>query len=86
MDVSTKYKSGILLLHHFLGHIFLRKVKYADIPFLLIYTNNFSTKDCFPPFTALVEFVIATTNLINGNTFLKSLMEPLGPDLPPPRQ
>lgn len=35
---------------------------------------------------SLVEFVIATTNLINGNTFLKSLMEPLGPDLPSPRQ
>ncbi|XP_067014776.2 vacuolar protein sorting-associated protein 33A [Anabrus simplex] len=27
-----------------------------------------------------VEFIIATTKLINGNTFIKSLMEPLGPN------
>lgn len=70
----------------FLCYIFLRKVAYAHVLFLLICANNFSTKDFFSPFAASVEFVIVTTNLINGNTFLKSLMEPLGPDLPPPRQ
>jgi hypothetical protein len=61
-------------------------VTYEHVPFLLICAYNFSTKDFFSPLAALVEFVIATTNLINGNTFLKSLMEPLGPDLALPRQ
>ncbi|XP_049767289.1 vacuolar protein sorting-associated protein 33A [Schistocerca serialis cubense] len=31
---------------------------------------------------SMVEFVVATTKLINGNSFLKSLMEPLGPESP----
>jgi hypothetical protein len=35
---------------------------------------------------SLVEFVVATTKLINGKTFLESLLEPLRQDVPLPRQ
>jgi len=33
-----------------------------------------------PFFAANVEYIVATTKLINGNSFLQSLTEPLGRD------